>query len=73
MEGFSGHPAPIVTAIAVAAPLLAELPIGVRLPAMVLEMILPRQARPNASAGSHEQYPIKEALYSCRRPDGPHH
>jgi Kef-type K+ transport system membrane component KefB len=40
MEGYSGHPVLIVTAIAVAAPLLAELPIGLRLPAVVLEMIL---------------------------------
>jgi hypothetical protein len=36
----NSHPVPIVLTIAVAAPLLAEIPIGVRLPAVVLEMVL---------------------------------
>src|SRR5271165_3202485 len=36
----NSHPVLIVLAIAVAAPLLAEIPIGVRLPVVVLEMVL---------------------------------
>jgi Kef-type K+ transport system membrane component KefB len=36
----NSHPVPIVLAIAVAAPLLAEIPVGVRLPVVVLEMVL---------------------------------
>src|SRR5271165_4914152 len=36
----NGHPVLIVLAIAVAAPLLAEIPVGVRLPVVVLEMVL---------------------------------
>lgn len=40
MEAFNGHPVLTVTAIAVAAPLLAEIPIGLRMPVVVIEMIL---------------------------------
>jgi Kef-type K+ transport system membrane component KefB len=36
----NSHPVLIVLAIAVAAPLLAEIPVGVRLPVVVLEMVL---------------------------------
>jgi Kef-type K+ transport system membrane component KefB len=36
----NSHPMLIVLAIAVAAPLLAEIPVGVRLPVVVLEMVL---------------------------------
>ena len=36
----SSHPVLLVLAIAVSAPLLAEIPIGLRLPAVVLEMVL---------------------------------
>ena len=43
------YPVLIVLAIAVAAPLLAEIPVGVRLPVVVLEMV--RHHHWSASAG----------------------